>query len=311
MSQAQGYPLAKLLASVEKRESPLHGEGLFAVASVQPGEYSILPNDPKILDIVETFGYSNAALMPEDILLRCDDGEGGEDNVAAADDFVARLAKFRGGFETFVVDEQSKANVSTAFRPKEEGADVVVKVLREIKEGEELLRPYGTEWLSIKYYALKHYALLYREKMMKHGGSEDREMIFAIDVNSLCASVWEFKTGIDATNAQMGRYLSKKEGKELVVVSPDEINSLSNVLGLTALEYLDKGDEEFDFTWRHNFDHLRHDYPRRVIHPASFPSWLAKKKKKSTGGSPAKKRKHQGGGVAKLKHGAFDVYRMA
>ena len=83
---SQGYPLAKLLSSIEEKESPIHGNGIFATSSVGSGEYSALPTDPQIADIVEKFGSANAAMMPswKDILLRAGDedeeeGSDGED----------------------------------------------------------------------------------------------------------------------------------------------------------------------------------------------------------------------------------------
>ena len=79
---SQGYPLAKLLSSIEEKESPIHGNGIFATSSVGSGEYSALPTDPQIADIVEKFGFVNAAMMPgwKDILLRTAGDEDEEDD---------------------------------------------------------------------------------------------------------------------------------------------------------------------------------------------------------------------------------------
>ena len=138
-----------------------------------------------------------------------------------------------------------------------------------------------------------------------------------MDVNLLHITVWELKTnrvGQDTTtNAdKLGRFLSKREGKELIVVSQEELNSLANIIGLVALEATgtaDVTDEGFDFTWKHNIRKLRRNFPKQVIYPASFSSYRMENEK-STTAKKAKKRKHNDDDeVETLKHGVFDVYK--
>ena len=117
--------------------------------------------------------------------------------------------------------------------------------------------------------------------------------------------MWEFKSGGDDANAELGRYLSEREGKELIVIPPDELNRLANIVGLVALEGVGVGDVEIDFNWRSNIMDIRRQFPRKVIYPASFSSRPDKGLKKKE-----KKKKRKLGDVEKLKHGAFDVYRM-
>ena len=53
----QGYPLTKLFSSTEKKNSLLHGEGMFATSPItQLGEYSTLPTDPQIIDLIDKAG---------------------------------------------------------------------------------------------------------------------------------------------------------------------------------------------------------------------------------------------------------------
>ena len=59
---SQGYPLTKLFASTETKESPLcegqkENKGVFATAPIkQLGEYSILPTDPQIMKMMDKAG---------------------------------------------------------------------------------------------------------------------------------------------------------------------------------------------------------------------------------------------------------------
>jgi len=59
---SQGYPLTKLFASTEKKESPLcegqkENMGMFATSPIkQLGEYSILPNDPQVMGMMDKAG---------------------------------------------------------------------------------------------------------------------------------------------------------------------------------------------------------------------------------------------------------------
>ena len=315
---SQGYLLTKLLGSIEEKQSPIHGKGIFATASIQPGEYNTLPTDPKLMKVMEKFANLNSALMPnwKDILLAgfdSDDNEGGSSTDGGssstaiseenANQFVQRLAKFRKGIAAFINEEQSKANIQTSTSSGNK-ADLICNVLREIKEGEELLRSYGSEWLIIKYYNLKSNELECKKS--------DKDLIISVDVDSLHPTLWDNKRPRrdderDANNTKMGKLLSKKEGKELIVISLQELNTLSNIVGMIALEYYDLGDKNYDFTWQHNLQRLRRHFPKEVIYPASFSSAMIEKtaKKKS------KKRKQEGGGeVEKLKHGAFDVYKL-
>mmetsp|Transcript_34581 Transcript_34581/g.62244 ORF Transcript_34581/g.62244 Transcript_34581/m.62244 type:complete len:340 (-) Transcript_34581:152-1171(-) len=334
---SQGYSLTKLVSSIEERPSPIHGKGIFATSSIKAGEYSILPDDPKVIKMVEKFSPVNSAMMPiwKDILLTTngssDDEDGSNDNNNAdatdndaANKFTKRLDQFQKGFATFMEEEKSKANITStvALRAVTHGVDFTVRINRDLKDGEELLRPYGREWLAIKYYHLRSCVLnYYRERMMQEeddDGGCSGDLILSVDVNLLHVTVWELKTnraGQDTTtNAdKLGRFLSKREGKELIVVSPEELNSLANILGLVALEATgttDGTDEGFDFTWEHNIRKLRRNFPKQVIFPASFSSCrMEHEKSTTTKKAKAKKRKHDDNEVEKLKHGVFDVYK--
>lgn len=318
---SQGYPLTKLYSSIEQKPSPLHGSGIFATSSITPGEYSILPTDPKIVEMVEKFSSVNSAMMPvwKDILLMSRDGDGDddidvEDEDDGDDDFMQRLDKFRKGFAAFIEDEKCKANISSAagVRAVVDGVDFVVNVLRDLDEGEELLRPYGREWMAIKYYNLKSCMLHYRESVRK--GEYSGDLFISIDVKTLHATMWEFKSRVEDatedTNAELGTFLSKREGKELIVVSPEELNSMANIIGMVAIEFVDTGDESFDYTWKHNIRKLRSHFPRQVVNPASFATKAVKKQSNDNSNDKQSKKKRKHGKVEKLKHGAFDVYTM-
>ena len=317
---SQGYLLTKLLGSIEERPSPIHGKGIFATASIQPGEYNTLPTDPKLMKVMEKFANLNSALMPnwKDILLAGFNSHGNEGGNSTdihvgsssnsiseenANQFVQRLAKFRKGIAGFINEEQSKANIQTSTSSGNK-ADLICNVLRELKEGEELLRSYGSEWLIIKYYNLKSNELECKKS--------DKDLIISVDVDSLHPTLWDNKgprrdIESNANSAKMGKLLSKKEGKELIVISLQELNTLSNIVGMIALEYYDLGDKNYDFTWQDNLRGLRRHFSKEVIHPASFSSAMIEKTAKKR----SKKRKQEGGGeVEKLKHGAFDVYKL-
>ena len=236
-----------------------------------------------------------------------------EDAITATDDvdFTEQLKKFKEGFDIFIEEEKLKANVSYHCSPdtimRGGGFNFEVTVLREIAEGQELLRPYGKEWLAIKYFHLKSGLLGYLESMQKD--DYDGQLIISIDAKVLQVSVWEFKKkviddGTD-TNDELGRYLSFREGKEMIVLSPEELNSLANMVGMLAVEYLDTEDDDFfASTWKDNVDHIRSHFPRDIVHPACW-----KFKTKTTKSSKKRKAK-TAGQVEKLKHGAFDVYKM-
>ena len=59
---SQGFPLTKLFVSTEKKESPLcegqkENKGVFATSPIKKlGEYSILPTDPQIMEIMDKAG---------------------------------------------------------------------------------------------------------------------------------------------------------------------------------------------------------------------------------------------------------------
>ena len=262
--------------------------------------------------------FFNSPMMPNwkellPITNSSDGSEDEEDAMTATDDadFTEQLKKFKEGFDIFIEEEKLKANISYHCNPdtimRGGGFNFEVTVLREIAEGQELLRPYGKEWLAIKYFHLKSGLLGYLESMQED--KYDGQLIISIDVKLLQVSVWEFKKkviddGVD-TNDELGRYLSFREGKEMIVLSPEELNSLANMIGMLAVEYLDTEDDDyFASTWKDNVDHIRSHFPRAVVHPAT---WKFKAKKKSS----SKKRKAKNAGqVEKLKHGAFDVYKM-
>lgn len=77
----------------------------------------------------------------------------GNDVDEDTDHFINRLDKFRRGFALFIEDEKAKANIRStklAVRTADCGCsngeiDIAITVLRDLKEGEELLRPYGRE----------------------------------------------------------------------------------------------------------------------------------------------------------------------
>lgn len=326
---SQGYPLTKLFAYTTEKDSPLHGKGIFATSPITIGEYSILPTDPHIRELMEKAGFCNSSLMPDwkDLLphvLRRGSSDDDDDDAARVDevDFMEQLKIFREGFDAYMMEEQSKANVRNhTFKPRgccfasSEGIDFVVEVLRNIDEDEELLRAYGKEWLSIKYFAVKSALLHYMEAIHEEDDDDDDEeeekrkkLVFAVDTKLLDCSMYKFNS-TDDTNDKLGRYLSHKEGKDMVVLSPEELNSLANIIGMLAIEYLSAGDDDNDdleLTWKHNIEHLQSHFRREVIHPASFSSYSANKKKSS------KKKRKTGNGaqIEKLKHGEFDVYKM-
>lgn len=178
-----------------------------------------------------------------------------------------------------------------------------------------VVRDYGKEWLAIKYFNLKLNALHYVEKSQEE--ENEGKLILSIDTKLLNSSVWEFKKKVidddEDTNYELGQYLSMREGKEMIVVSPEELNSLTNIIGMCAIQYLlDTHDTEeddggnFSDTWKHNLDHLRSHFPREIVNPSSYSSYEATKKKKSK----KRKAKASEGKVLKLKHGEFDVFKM-
>ena len=58
------------------------------------------------------------------------------------------------------------------------------------------------------------------------------KLILSIDTKLLNSSVWEFKKKVidedEDTNYELGQYLSMREGKEMIVVSLEELNSITN-----------------------------------------------------------------------------------
>ena len=176
-----------------------------------------------------------------------------------------------------------------------------------------VVRDYGKEWLAIKYFDLKLNALHYIEKSQEE--ENEGKLILSIDTKLLNSSVWEFKKKVidddEDTNYELGQYLSMREGKEMIAVSLEELNSLTNIIGMCAIQYLDTDDTEddggnFSDCWKHNLDHLRSHFPREIVNPSSYSSYEAKKKKKSK----KRKAKASEGKVLKLKHGEFDVFKM-
>ena len=177
-----------------------------------------------------------------------------------------------------------------------------------------IVRDYGKEWLAIKYFNLKLNALHYIEQSQEE--ENEGKLILSIDTKLLNSSVWEFKKKVidddEDTNNELGQYLSMREGKEMIVVSPEELNSLTNIIGMCAIQYLHDTDDteddggNFSDCWKHNLDHLRSHFPRDIVNPSSYSSYEATKKKKSK----KRKAKASEGKVLKLKHGEFDVFKM-
>jgi len=182
-----------------------------------------------------------------------------------------------------------------------------------------VVRDYGKEWLAIKYFNLKLNTLHYIEKSQEE--ENEGKLILSIDTKLLNSSVWEFKKKVidddEDTNYELGQYLSMREGKEMIVVSPEELNSLTNIIGMCAIQYLLDIDDEteddggnFSDTWKHNLDHLRSHFPRDIVNPSSCSSFETERKKKSAKRSKKQKTKASEGKVLKLKHGEFDVFKM-
>ena len=117
---SQGYPLTKLFAYTTEKDSPLHGKGIFATSPITSGEYSILPTDPQIRELMEKAGFCNSSLMPDwkDLLphvLRRGSSDDDDDDAARVDevDFMEQLKIFREGFDAYMIEEQSKATTNS------------------------------------------------------------------------------------------------------------------------------------------------------------------------------------------------------
>ena len=73
-------------------------------------------------------------------------------------------------------------------------------------------------------------ALHYIEQSQEE--ENEGKLILSIDTKLLNSSVWEFKKKVidedEDTNYELGQYLSMREGKEMIVVSLEELNSITN-----------------------------------------------------------------------------------
>lgn len=235
--------LKKFLSSVEPKPSPVHGRGIFTKKAIKQGDYCS-QGAQDIVAYVKGMTAANSPLAPTWKELLFGDDAGGE-GVPLGE----RLEKFRSDFANFVEEENSRANVIESFafsdgRPREMRATVRA----DLKRGREVLRPYGPEWLSIKYYHLKANLIIYRKKL---GGDGRTFMVYIDPADLFLQDITIWKDNEMGMGPEEGaKLLSERAGKEVRHVTLEELGLMANLLGMLAHEYFGKGNWKFDSSWR-------------------------------------------------------------
>eukprot|EP00580_Thalassiosira_gravida_P016702 CAMPEP_0201667760 /NCGR_PEP_ID=MMETSP0494-20130426/16606_1 /ASSEMBLY_ACC=CAM_ASM_000839 /TAXON_ID=420259 /ORGANISM="Thalassiosira gravida, Strain GMp14c1" /LENGTH=260 /DNA_ID=CAMNT_0048147893 /DNA_START=35 /DNA_END=817 /DNA_ORIENTATION=- len=252
--------LKKFLLSVEQKPSSIHGEGIFTKKAIKQGDYCS-QSTQDIVNFVQEMTAVNSPVSPtwRDLLFIDDDGS---NNDAEDMPLRERLENFRRNFANFIEEEKSKANMIESVvlsngRPTEMHVNIIGT---DIKRGRELLRAYGPEWLSVKYYHLKANLLTYRTKL----NNGRRKFMVFIDPDELLLqdmTIWEDnEMGMGPVDAAKLLSEKKSSGNKNVLlrhVSLDELNSMANVLGMVAHENFGKGDWKFDSSWKNTQTQLK------------------------------------------------------
>lgn len=254
--------LKKFLSSVEKKPSSIHGRGVFAKKPIKAGEYAS-QGAGDMANFVREMNAANSPLAPtwRDLLFGRDDGEGGgegeRDAMPPPPSLGERLGKFRTDFANYAEEERAMANAAERITLSKDGrpSEMSVTNSSDIKRGTELLRAYGPEWLSIKYYHLKANLLIYRTKLT----NGDRKFMVFIDPEELFLqdmTIWEDNSkGLGPKDA--AKLMSERTGKEIRHISLDELNASANILGMVAHEHFGKGNWLFDSSWKNTQAQLK------------------------------------------------------
>mmetsp|Transcript_28541 Transcript_28541/g.51575 ORF Transcript_28541/g.51575 Transcript_28541/m.51575 type:complete len:281 (+) Transcript_28541:81-923(+) len=254
--------LKKFLSSVEQKPSSIHGRGIFTKKAIKQGDYCS-HGTQDIVTFVQEMTAVNSPLVPtwRDLLFGGDDSNiCGEDNKPLLP-LGERLAKFRSDFANFTEEEKSKANIIETIILSNDGrpTEMHVTTSSDISRGNELLRAYGLEWLSIKYYHLKANLLRYRASLKKDGSKKFMIFIDPTELFLQDAIIWE-DNGMGLSPADAEKLMSEQSGKDIRHISLEELNSSANLLGMLAHENFGKGGNWlFDSSWKNTQAQLKEE----------------------------------------------------
>jgi hypothetical protein len=232
---------------VELRPSPIHGQGLFATRPIKKGTY-IARGLESVMNVVKRSGAGNSPLLPPFVELMSLDSD--HDPPSMMD----RLTKLKSGFAAFKEEERSLANFD--YELKLLGApSLTVIVHRDLEAGEELLRSYGDEWISIKYY---HFQATWLSQRSNAAARKDSQtyVMFVAEVDAYmqpCVEWVKDEESLPDVAAQVSLVMEKS----VRAITIDEVKAWASLLGMLGIEKFGKGDIMFDMAWKDNVTRLK------------------------------------------------------
>ena len=232
------FAVVDFLSNVVQKPSPIHGRGLFAKKMIRQGVY-VSRDQEEIKRVLHGEMLSTNSTLPP--LWKTLLFTNGDANIPLDE----RLSKFRREFAKFVTEEKSKASlIERILMSNGKPSELQLNVISDIVGGSEILRAYGPRWLSMKYHHLKNSLIVY-QKMENEG----KHSWMFLDQKELLVNI--YRRTLDEDNPRdTAKDLTMQSGKQLNYATPEEADTLLNILEILALENFGKGNELFDTTFK-------------------------------------------------------------
>jgi hypothetical protein len=202
---------------------------------------------------MERSGAGNSPLLPPLVELLSLDSDNTSSLENDPPSMLDRLTKLKSGFAAFKEEERSLANFD--YEVNLGAPSLTVIVHRDIEADEELLRSYGDEWISIKYYHFQANWLSRRSTATARKDSQTYVM-FVAEVDGCiqpCVKWAKDKESLPDVAAQLSLVMEKS----VRALPIDEVKAWASLLGMLGLEKFGKGNNMFDMAWKDNITRLK------------------------------------------------------
>jgi hypothetical protein len=169
-----------------------------------------------------------------------------------------RLTKLKSGFATFKEEERSLANFGYELNLGAVPPSLTVMVHRDITSDEELLRSYGDEWISMKYYHFQANWLSQRSNTTARKDSSHtyRYVMFVAGVDGYIQPCFKWVKDEESL-PDVAAQVSLAMEKSVTALPIDELKAWASLLGMLGLEKFGKGNDMFDSAWKNNITRLK------------------------------------------------------